>query len=200
MSQSSKGFSFTGSADKPVRRSRTPRPDNPSRLAPARLRRSTLLAIYLYLSAHNRISDQQREFIAHFQAKLNLAEIQSALKFAHTLTTDPRTRARLQVDNIQVPTRRSRPKIRETRRIGVGYRDKGSLRSSHRPALPGEVTLGAEAQSLWWDVTPSWIFSGERKSAGEVLQEWHEAALRVVLPFQNLETLTPPVIEKYSLE
>lgn len=45
------------------------------------LRKSTRLSVYLYIVSHYKLSDEQREFVANFQAKLNLAEIQSALKF-----------------------------------------------------------------------------------------------------------------------
>lgn len=129
--------------------SRTTRPGIPKRngISLRKLRRSTRLSVYLYICAHYKLTDQQREFVAHFQSKLNLAEIQSALKFVHTLTTDPRTRARMQIPESQdrvetlVPTLDPRPHSSEPRRIGVGYRDKGSLPGYSRPSYDRDNTI-----------------------------------------------------------
>lgn len=115
---------------------RTTQRDTPtSSVNGTRLKKSTKLALYLYIQAHYKLDQRQLEFIAHFQAKLNLDEIQSALKFVHLLTTNARTRARMQVGehlsqlhNVKfVPFSQPRPKSAQQRRIGVGYRDKGSL-------------------------------------------------------------------------
>jgi len=106
-----------------------------------RLKKSTKLALYLYIQAHYKLDQRQLEFIAHFQSRLNLDEIQSALKFVHLLTTNARTRARMQVGehlstlhNVKfVPFSQPRPNTHQQRRIGVGYRDKGSLPKPSRP-------------------------------------------------------------------
>jgi len=122
------------------------------------LRKSTLLGIYLYIAAHYRLEDRQVEYIARFQGRLNLSEIQRALKFAHTLTTDPRTRARVKADSVQVPFFRPRPFRFEQRRIGVGYRDKGSLPRRPKPSWDKDNTLESGYTSIFeetrsWDLT-----------------------------------------------
>lgn len=150
-----------------------------------RMSRSIRLAVYLYKIAFSKVSSQQREYVANLQAKMNLAEIQKAYGFLHTLSTDPRTRARIQVNRLEVPASRPRPTKREQRRIGVGYRDKGSLRSSHRPVLPAEVTLGHEAVALTWDTLPRWILDGERKSQTEVLSDWRRNASEAGLHYPD---------------
>jgi hypothetical protein len=124
------------------------------------MRKSTRLGVFLYIQLHNKLESLQVEYIAHFQAKLNLAEIQRALEFAHVLTTDPRTRSRIKVDSISVPFYRPRPLHRRPiRRIGVGYRDKGSLpRPYSKPDYEKDNTkwvgYGSHAmESGHWDLT-----------------------------------------------
>jgi len=146
--------------------SRTTRHSTPNRdgISMRTLRRSTRLSVYLFIVSHFRVSDEQREYVANFQAKLNLAEVQSALKFLHTLTTDPRTRARMQIPESQekaerlVPTLRPRPINRDQRRIGVGYRDKGSLPKRARPDWEKDNSLWVGLTSVQeatkvWDLT-----------------------------------------------
>jgi len=153
---------------------RTARPGTPSQITSlTRFKRKTLLAIYLYKLAHETCSEEQREYVAYFQAKLNLGEVQSALQFTHTLTTNPRARARVKVESVLVPTLGPRPRRREQRRIGVGYRDKGSRRDPHKPVLPGELTLGWEAKSLFaFSPDPWFLREGARLVADEVMLEW----------------------------
>lgn len=126
---------------------RTPRHSNPRKIVSlSQLKKSTRLAIYLYILAHYKLHERQLEYIAHFQAKLNLDEIQSALKFVHVLTTDQRTRSRMhvgehhdEIHNVKlVPFSQPRPKPPDQRRIGVGYRDKGSLPKQSRPSWDKE--------------------------------------------------------------
>jgi len=171
--------------------SRTPQLDSPSgRSQPARDSKSIRLAVYLYISSHYRISDNQREWIAHFQARLNLTQIQKALKFGHILTTDPRTRARMQITEKviktdsgelqkialfrgkSIPIGNSRPKIREQRRIGVGYRDKGSLpkRSKFDWEADNTITVGLTYEGFEtrsWDLTILWDPSEEQETESD---------------------------------
>lgn len=103
------------------------------------LSKSNKLALMLYQASHYKLADLQLEYIANFQRTMNLAQIQKALKFLHTLTTDPRTRARLYAKDYLVPYYRSRPtRLKERRRIGVGYRDKGSLPMNSKPSWEKE--------------------------------------------------------------
>lgn len=120
--------------------SRTTCRDTPRQNPTARLSRSIRLAIYLYFCQHYNLREAQLKYVAHFQARQNLDQILRALKFAHQLTTDPRLRARMGLaektiegnlvpllNGRPVPSDQSRLKLLEQRRIGVGYRDKGSL-------------------------------------------------------------------------
>jgi hypothetical protein len=120
--------------------SRTACPDIPRSYPKTTLSKANRLAVFYYFSLHYNLREAQRQYVAHFQARLNLDQVQKALKFAHRLTTDPRLRARLgltdrRIDGELTPLINGRPipsgmrrlKLREQRRIGVGYRDKGSL-------------------------------------------------------------------------
>lgn len=145
---------------------------HPQRESLSRTSRSIRLGAVLYFAAHNHLEDEQREWIARFQSRLNLDEVRKAVQFMHQLTTNPRIRARFEGEyHIRVPFAGPRPKRPEQRRIGVGYRDKGSLRESHSPVLPGEITLGEEA-SLFLGFTPAWVERGERLSQTEVMSDW----------------------------
>lgn len=138
---------------------RTTRPGTPSIPKNAsNVSKSTRLSVYLYFIAHYNLQESQLEWIAHFQSKLSIAQIVKSMKMVHLLTTDPRTRARMQLserktvfegkeillplwEGKQVPFYRGRPKIREQRRIGVGYRDKGSLSKKPKLNWEGDNTL-----------------------------------------------------------
>lgn len=121
-----------------------PSPVPPGEKSP-RVRKAVYLAVMLHVAVHQHLAEEQKHFVAVFQSKLNLDQVQLSLDILHKLETNPRMRARLQVADFKVPFfRNSRPQRREQRRIGVGYRDKGSLRPSHRPALPGELTVDRE--------------------------------------------------------
>lgn len=139
--------------------SRTPQPDNPRASRNAHgYKKSTLLAIYLYHRVHNKLEDKQNQFIANFQRKMYLSEVLSSLEFLHKIETNPRIRARLRIDSVKVPFYHPRPrKRRDQRRIGVGYRDKGSLPKRARPDWNKDNTLNpgeSEAQiTKVWDLT-----------------------------------------------
>lgn len=161
-------WSFFHSGRKSV--GRTPQLGSPrGNSNPRAMKKATRLGLYLYISAHIKLKDQQIAYIANFQAKLNLEEVQRALQFSHVLTTDPRTRARnglpvhpeSEFDKIKlgslVPFLRARPARRDQRRIGVGYRDKGSLPRHSRPKWDkqNDIFLG-ESEALetgHWDLT-----------------------------------------------
>jgi hypothetical protein len=152
----------------------------------ARTRRSTYLGILLYRIFHETCSDEQKEYVAYFQSKLNFAEVLRAMRLCHSLTTNPVARKRLKPELWRIPTLGPRPHLREKRRIGVGYRDKGSLRERHRPVLPGELTLGSEAEILFGYHSPQWLREGHRKRADEVLSE---IGSRKLLPGRNYVTV-----------
>lgn len=117
------------------------------------LSKSNRLALMLYKSAHYQLDDLQLKYIANFQRGLNLPQIQKSMKFLHILTTNPRVRARLHSEEFSVPYFRERPfHLREKRRIGVGYRDKGSLPKNSKPSWDKEnlrpVSVEPEYHSL----------------------------------------------------
>lgn len=148
-----------------------------------RVRKVIRLAIFLYKSAHETLSDEQRAWIANFQSKMNLTQIQLSLKFLHQLQTNPRVRARLKVDAWRIPTLDPRPKRREQRRIGVGYRDKGNLRPFHRPVLPGQLELDYQGRLLMGlIIPPEDILHGPPERSAEVKSEKASDPLSTIDP------------------
>lgn len=114
--------------------------------------KSIRLALMLYRASHFQLEELQIQYIADFQRRLDLSQIQKALRFLHTLSTDPRTRQRLWAQDYPVPFMRQRPqRLREQRRIGVGYRDKGSLPKNSKI----DWTKVNERSVTWKEETPS---------------------------------------------
>jgi len=188
---------------------RTPHRNNPTQLVRlADLKKATRLSIYLYISAHYTLADRQHEFIAHFQAKLNLDEIQSALKFMHVLTTDPRTRARMHVGESHddsfnrnlVPFSRPRPISLEQRRIGVGYRDKGSLPKPSSPdwEKKNERAVSIRDENAPYDLTliPDLLAESDEESAkvlSRLRRNYPELATILGVQTHKLENPEPGV-------
>ena len=106
-----------------------------------RLKKSRYFGVLLYRNLTEKLTDQQKGFIAYYQGKLQLEELLSAWKFTRILLSDPRARSRVRIHEIRVPALYERAPAREKRRIGVGYRDKGTLRPLHKPGPIGE---------RWW--------------------------------------------------
>jgi hypothetical protein len=161
------------------------------------LRKSTRLGIFLYIQLHNKLEERQVEYIARFQAKLNLDEIQRALEFAHVLTTNPRTRSRMKAESISVPFYRPRPDRRTPiRRIGVGYRDKGSLPRYSKPEWDKDNTkwvgYGSHArESGVWDLTLLGEFlQVPQREPNEEMPIGEEASLKHLSPLGILTVLT----------
>lgn len=155
---------------------RTPRHSTPHRRTssvppPTRgLRRSTRLGILYFLASTRTISDQQRAYLIHHQGKAQLNELDRARKVFSDLKSDPRVRARLHVEQYHIPVLPEPRKPKERRRIGIGYRDKGSLRPLHRPTKPGEVTVGSSEEALLqqhFSWTPRTLEAGERNTSDE---------------------------------
>lgn len=188
---------------------RTTQPCNSTSLVRGtRFKKSTRLALFLYIQAHYQLDSRQLEYIAHFQAKLNLDEIQSALKFVHSLTTNPRTRARMQIGehhtvshNVrQVPFSRPRPKLPQQRRIGVGYRDKGSLPKNSLPSWDkeNERAVSLRDGNAVFDFTAIQdLLESKDKESNEVLsrlrKNYPEASFLFKRPFLKIENPEPGV-------
>jgi hypothetical protein len=154
-----------------IRPTEVPVLDSHTRRISSRQRRSTKLGIFLFKSVTENLSPEQRESIAFFQERCNIQEVTRAQEIAHRLHTDPRFRANLKIPSFVVPVL-PRPKRREQRRIGVGYKDKGTLRPSHKPRLPGERTLGYEEVMTLLGSWPSDAEVGSLLSPAEVLRHW----------------------------
>lgn len=177
------------------------RPAEPPRsvtrtLPERRLKTSTFLGMLLFLQRNNRLSEDQERFVLKLQGKVKFEELQSAIELLRRLTESPRAAARASQD-LEACLRKcgrlpakSRPA--ENRRIGVGYRDKGSLRPKHKPH--------AEAGLQWWseDLQPALLHPPEEPrwiTAEELFGKDHydpiqELALRAVFG-QNLSQMLP---------
>lgn len=152
-----------------------------------RLKRSTRIGVFLYLARQGHMSTEQRAFLAHLQGKANFDELARAIKVYKDLCSSERLRARLQIEKRHIPAEPSPPRPKEQRRIGIGYRDKGSLRPPHRPTKPGEITVSSDQeallqQQLKW--VPQELLEGQRMTSDEVglsyarsLRAQHQSAL-----------------------
>lgn len=130
----------------------------------------------MYLASTRNLSSEQKAFLAHTQGKLNHDELSRALRIYSDLCSDVRLRARFGVEHTTVPVLPPARKTREQRRIGIGYRDKGSLRPPHRPSLPGEATISYDQEKLLRStfVDPPTPEPGERMTS----DQWNRAFAR----------------------
>lgn len=118
------------------------------------VKQSTYLGFLLFLMEQGELSKNQELFVLRLQSKLNLDQIQHSIKLLVKLSKSSRSvaRSRKELDRIRdtCPALPDKSILREQRRIGVGYRDKGACRPSHRP--PSEPP-----DLLWWseDIAPA---------------------------------------------
>jgi len=118
------------------------------------LREAKYLGFLLFLQAQGELSEGQCRFVLRLQAKLNLDQIQCALRLVTKLAKSPRSlaRARKELERVRVtcPSLPDKSIRREQRRVGVGYRDKGACRPSHRPVTE-------RPDLVWWseDIAPA---------------------------------------------
>lgn len=109
------------------------------------MKRSTRLGVLYFLARTTNISEEQRAFLAHLQGKADLQEINRAWQVYSRLNASKRVQARMGVQTHRFPALPLKAKhLKEERRIGVGYRDKGSLRSPTSSVTTGEVTVNGE--------------------------------------------------------
>lgn len=118
-----------------------------------RLKKSTFLGYLLYLQKVSRLSEDQERYLLRFQSTVQEQELLAAIELLRALVASPRSAARAEQDLQAVQQRCPRLHAKlitpEKRRIGVGYKDKGSLRPTHRPSeIPGR---------MWWseDLRPA---------------------------------------------
>lgn len=154
-----------------------------------RLKKSTFLGMLLYLQKSGQLSEDQERYLLRLQGTVQEQELLAAIELLRHLVASPRSAARAKQDleaaRQRCPRLQAKSVLPERRRIGVGYRDKGSLRPSARPSeVPGR---------MWWSddlhpallpkfipEEPRWITAEELfgTEGYEILQE---LALRAVL-------------------
>lgn len=144
----------------------TPTPAKPGK----GLRKSTKLGYLLFLQSKGRLTPGQVAFLLEFQKRVKLEELERAAELLRRLLVSERSagRAEKELREIQswCPSLVPKSVHREQRRIGVGYRDKGSLRQPHEDhtAVPRS----------WWseDIAPALLSPPEEPrwiSADEVM-------------------------------
>lgn len=151
------------------------------------LRRSTRLGFLFYLQHLQELSEGQLRFLRKEQGTLKLSELQRAIHLYEALSASRRAQARakkaLEKLKQDCPSLQSKSIRREQRRIGVGYRDKGSLRQPHE-----DHTVSPR---MWWseDIAPAliqppgeprWI-TAEEVFGPERYEYLQELALRQIL-------------------
>lgn len=115
----------------------------PDRLLPRRhsrrltesLKLSQRVGILIWLSRENLITLGGRERLLYLQAKASFEALEAGLKFARRLSLEAKLRSdfRHQMRELNRRPQSKRFRQSEARRIGVGYRDKGTLPEvSHR--------------------------------------------------------------------
>lgn len=133
-----------------------------------RLARSTFLGYLLFLQRNKQLSYEQELFVIRLQAKVKLEELTAAMELLTKLSLSRRSVARAK-DDLEyakakcgrIPAKSITP---EARRIGVGYRDKGALRPSHRPRAESPDMFWSEDLSPDLSIQPeepTWISSEE---------------------------------------
>lgn len=147
-------------AETPVSVSRPPREK--------RLNRSTFLGYLLYLLRQKKLSEEQERFVITLQSKVNLQELTAAIELLTKLSNSNRSAARAK-DDLELAYQKcgripAKSKTPEERRIGVGYKDKGALRPTHKPRLHGSRAWWSEDLApalLVLPEEPRWISSEE---------------------------------------
>lgn len=106
-------------------------------------RKSVQLGFLLILSEEGELSEGQIRFVIKLQGKMKLEELLSAQELYLRLRRSPRSKARSRKEQEEIlrrtPSLEAKSILREKRRIGVGYRDKGALRPPHRPRFEGRI-------------------------------------------------------------
>jgi hypothetical protein len=143
----------TGSVRGPVEQSsredgRSTPPGTPTNRKVAGMRRRTELGYLLYLQYQAKLTPGQWAYLLGLQRRVNSEELDSSIELFGKLTKSSRAVARAQKDlkKILARTPHLNPKSirREQRRIGVGYRDKGTLRLPHEDHQ-------VSPRTWWWE-------------------------------------------------
>jgi hypothetical protein len=168
---------------------------------PGRVRRSVQVALLLILKEEGKLSEGQIRTLIRIQSTLREEELSRVEELYRKLRSSPRSYARSRKDFEEVLLRTSStpPKSKllpEGRRIGVGYRDKGALRPSHRPR--------AVAPRMWWseDIRilhqyycpgedPRWITSEELHGWRQRDHNFFEELSAAMLRLCSIELMAP---------
>lgn len=152
-----------------------------------RQKKSVFLGYLLYLQREKRLGEGQERYLLQLQAKVNLEELLSAVKLMQALAQSPRSAARAEQDlkavQSRTPSLPAKSTLPEQRRIGVGYRDKGSLRPKHKPRPEAGVAFWSEDLPLLEKNTPEeprWI-TAEELYGPEMYDTIQELAFMAVL-------------------
>lgn len=131
-------------------------------------RKSTEVAFLWILQERGELTEGQILYVLKVQSTLKLEEFQRALELKARIELSPRSLARSR--GLLERARQSTPALdpkstrREIRRIGVGYRDKGTLRPHHRPREEGPLQIWSEDLGNFLQEVPEepgWISAEE---------------------------------------
>lgn len=94
-----------------------------------RLRLSQKIGLLLFLNREGIISEGGKERLLYLQSKTSFEAIEAGLRFAQRLTLEVKLQSDFKHQLIELNRRPQSRRFRKTesRRIGVGYRDKGTL-------------------------------------------------------------------------
>jgi hypothetical protein len=106
----------------------------------------------------DRVSIQRIQWMQEFLTKLSIESLQQSYSFALRILHNPRIRNSLKKEierELHSYRVRSRSESPEPRRIGVGYRDKGTLRPLHHKREIGKDSFWQEDLILWNYLPPN---------------------------------------------
>lgn len=121
----------------------------------------TEFGFLLFLQYRGQLSPGQWAYLLAQQRKLKFEELQSAIRLFNNLLVSRRSAARAEglLKEVLLRTPSLPPKSirREQRRIGVGYRDKGTLRLPHEDHLAPPMTWWWQDIALLQHLSPEWV-------------------------------------------
>jgi hypothetical protein len=138
------------------------------------MRKSTRYGILLYLLSNSKdfeLSENQRLWIIYYSRKFSEAELLRASDVSERLNSDSlfllRMKKEIHETHVRVPSLNPL-NLKEKRRIGIGYRDKGALRPLHQKRDLGEISLWDEdirfLLPLNFEIQGRWITAKEVSS------------------------------------
>lgn len=133
-----------------------------------RPKRSKYLGMLLFLQETQQLTEDQLRFVRQLQGRCKFTELVTAIELCRKLKESGRSaaRARVELERIRqdCPRLSAKSVLREERRIGVGYKDKGALKLPHEDhETPPRMWWSADIDSglLEKPEEPRWITSDE---------------------------------------